>query len=276
MMAAVTLSLALLLIACSDPDAPALDAGGTDASGGGRDSGSTPDSGGPVDAGLDARASDAGTTPDAGTPILVIEGTCGVLDTEITDELPHYFANTSTFPEGFTTADLARVSEGARTILDEGTAGGSSGESEAFAFEVLHRCEGASLVRTETMIRYSVPMPGSITDILVEIGGERVGVSVTRALTFSGRCMSAETFDMAAATELIERKLAGVNESSTLVAPEDAWVKQILFVYAINEGHAAGVMDAWSRASAELRADTILYVSVSEGMDEFIYFEGCP
>jgi hypothetical protein len=270
----VTLLLALVL-ACSDPAAPAPDAGRADA-GDPRDSGSAPiDSGGAVDAGVDGGSQDAGGG-DAGMPIVIIEGTCGVLDTEITDALPHYVENTSTFPEGFTAADLARVSEGARTILDEGTAGGSSGESEAFAFEVLHRCEGASLVRTETMIRYSVPMPGSITDILVEIDGMQVGVSVTRALTFSGRCMSAETFDMAAATELIERKLAGVNESSTLVAPEDAWVKQILFVYAINEGHAAGVMDAWSRASPELRADTILFVSVSEGMDEFIYFEGCP
>lgn len=265
--------LLAFVLACSDPAAPGTDAGRADA-GEPRDSGPTPaDSGGARDAGLDTGSLDAG---DAGTPIVIIEGTCGVLDTELTDELPHYFENTTTFPDGFTARDLARVSEGARTILDEGTAGGSSGESEAFAFEVLHRCEGASLVRTETMIRYSVPMPGSITDILVAIDGMQVGVSVTRALTFSGRCMSAETFDMAAATELIERKLAGVNESSTLVAPEDAWVKQILFVYAINEGHAAGVMDAWSRASAELRADTILYVSVSEGMDEFIYFAGCP
>jgi hypothetical protein len=37
------------------------------------------------------------------------------------------------------------------------------------------------------------------------------------------------------------------------------------------------VRTAWETADAALRADTILYVSVSEEMDGFVYFEDrCP
>lgn len=240
------------------------------------------DASGPPDAWL---AGDAGTTSDAGTAsdaatdsLLILTGECGVLDTELTDDLPHWVQNTSTFDEGFMAAmDATRLSAGAQTILAEGTAGGSSGYSEAFAFEVLHRCEGAELLRTETMIRYSVPMPGSITDILVEIDGMPIGVSVTRAVTVTGMCTRADTFGTTAARDLLMRKLAGINESSTLVSPEHAWVKQILFVYADTETHASVLRSEWEALDASLRADTVLYVSVSEAMDAFVYFEDrCP
>jgi hypothetical protein len=268
-------TLFLLFGACTESDdAPFDAAGGIDAS---ADAGTPADSGTNDAGALDAGALDADVGADVGDGLLAIAGTCGELDTELTDDAPHFVQNTSVFPEGFSRDEAARVSEGAQTILDEGTAGGSSGYSEAFAFEVLHRCEGAELVRTETMIRYTVPMPGAITDILVSIGGEKIGVSVTRAVTVTGMCMRADTFDAAAASELIERKLAGINESSMLVSTEDAWVKQILFVYADTEVHAAAVRTAWETADAALRADTILYVSVSEEMDGFVYFEDrCP
>lgn len=225
------------------------------------------------DAGADAPMSDAW----AAETVFSTMGSCGVLDTELTDMDPHWVENVATFPEGWTIDRAGELSAGAQQILAEGTAGGSSGYSEAFAFEMLHRCEGASMVASETMIHYTVPMPGSITDILVEIDGLKIGVSVTRAVTVTGRCMRADTYPLATATELLTRKLNGIRESSMLVAPEDRWVKQILFVYADTAAHAATLRTAWDALDPAVRADSVLYVSVSEAMDSFIYFQtSCP
>jgi len=266
-------SLALLLLASCGAAPHIDDASVADATVLAPDAPSTADL--PDALALDSSASsDAASIPDAGfDPLLAITGSCGVLDDELTDAQPHWVANTSTFPDGWTLAEAARLSTGAQSILAEGTAGGSSGYSEAFAFEVLHRCEGASLVASETLIRYTVPMPGSITDILVEIDGMRIGVSVTRAVTVTGMCTRADGYDLAVATDLLTRKLAGINESSMLVVPELAWTKQILFVYADTEAHASVLMSAWAALDETLRADTVLYVSVSEAMDGFVYFE---
>lgn len=217
---------------------------------------------------------DAASTLDAAfDPILAITGTCGALDTELTDELPYVIENTSTFAEGFSRPEGMRLSAGAQTILSEGTAGGSSGYSEAFAFEVLHRCEGASLVASETMVTYTTPTPGAIADILVAIDGVQVGVSVTRAVTVTGMCMRADTYTLMAASDLLSRKVDDIHEASTLVTAEHAWTKHMVFVYADTAEHARVMGEAWEALTAAQRADTILYVSISEDMDGFVYFE---
>ncbi len=224
----------------------------------------------PDDAGTDAASPDAGS--DGGVELAgTITGTCGVLDDEVTAASPHFFDDVITFDEPWTSADTDRISEGAREILEDGTAGGSSGYSEAFAFEVLHRCEGAALIKSETEIVYDAP--GSITDILVEIDGHKVGVSVTRAVNVTGACMRADGYTEAVAEELLTRKLEGINESTMNVSEEDRWVKQILFVFADTATQAATLRTVWEGLDPTLRADTILWVSVSEGMDAFIYFE---
>lgn len=267
--ASALLLLALSLVASGCDGAAPADAG-TDAGAmldarvavdAGSDAGSLPDARIAMDASLDGGFDPAGT----------ISGTCGVLDDEILDPSPFFFDNVMTFDEAWTSADTDRVSEGAREILMDGTAGGSSGYSEAFAFEVLHRCEGAAFVKSETEIVYDTA--GSITDILVAIDGHPVGVSVTRAVTVTGACTRADTYTEAVAEELLMRKLAGINESTMNVSAADRWVKQILFVFADTAAHAATLRTVWERLDPTLRADTILYVSVSEGMDAFIYFE---
>lgn len=236
------------------------------------DAASETDTGTTIDAPV--RADDALSTIDAAfDPILAIGGACGTLDTELTDELPYVIESTSTFPEGFTRAEGSRLSAGAQTILAEGTAGGSSGYSEAFAFEVLHRCEGAELVASETMVHYETSTPGAIADLLVSIDGSQVGVSVTRAVTVTGMCMRADTYTLMAASTLLSRKVDDIHEASTLVSPEHAWTKHMVFVYADTEEHARVMGEAWDALTADQRADTILYVSVSEAMDGFVYFE---
>lgn len=224
------------------------------------------------DAGMSLDAAPLGddAAPD---PVLRIEGSCGVLDDELADELDHVVENTSHFPEGFERAEATRLSEGAQTILAEGTAGGSSGYSEAFAFEVLHRCEGAALVASETMIEYTTPTPSAIADILVSIDGVPVGVSVTRAVTVTAMCVRADTYMLATASELLGRKLGDLHEAEGLVSASHAWSKGLLFVYADTSEHARVVGEAWAALDPTLRADTILYVSVSEDMDAFVYFE---
>lgn len=267
--------LAALALGCggptNEPDAARIDAAARsdDAAAGGDDAG----------AALDAPALDAGASLDAAStldaaydPILGISGSCGTLDTELTDELDHAIENTSTFPEGFHGTEGPRLSTGAQTILAEGTAGGSSGYSEAFAFEVLHRCEGAELVASETMILYT-PMPGSIADMLVEIDGVRVGVSVTRAVTVTGMCMRADTYTLAAASTLLTRKVQDIHEARTFALPVHAWTKDMVFVFADTAEHARVMREAWDMLDASVRADTILYVSVSEDMDAFVYFQ---
>src|SRR5690606_14228518 len=131
----------------------------------------------PADAGepLDAGAPDAGPLVEG-----TIAGSCGVIDTELFDPEPSLFENEITFPVVLSEADLERFTQGTRDLLATGTVGGDSIYSEAMAFEVLARCEGAVLVAGEPDIDY-VDESGKRTDILVEIDGERVGVSVVRA-----------------------------------------------------------------------------------------------
>ena len=50
--------------------------------------------------------------------------------------------------------------------------------SETFAMEVLARCDGAELIKTETEIGYDPPSSKK-TDLLVSFDDVRIGVSVT-------------------------------------------------------------------------------------------------
>ena len=126
--------------------------------------------------------------PDGGEPVVevplpgfgAISGDCGVLDDELTSPEPFYFVNRLDFADDvFDAEDLVLLTEGGQRLMDTENAGGSSTVSEAFAFEVLHRCELATLLATETEVHYTTT--GKMTDLLVEIDGLRVGVSVARA-----------------------------------------------------------------------------------------------
>ncbi|MEZ4336618.1 MAG: hypothetical protein R3B82_08320 [Sandaracinaceae bacterium] len=250
------------------PDAAtALDAGTTDAST--TDAGFE-DAGVANDAGIDAGPLDAGPPGvDAGPdgPIGILSGACGEIDDELLSPMPFVFENHLDFgPTALTMMDLDRLSPGAMEILAEGTIGGSSVYSEAFAYEVLYRCEGATLLKSESEIVYVDPM-GTHTDMLVEMAGSRVGVSVTRAVGFPRDA----PYPVADATTLLMRKLVDVGESTANVAAEDAWVKQILHVVAYSAMHAESMQMAWSGIDPSVRGDTILVITVTDGADEFIY-----
>jgi hypothetical protein len=219
------------------------------------------DGGAPADTG----SADAGSVPTPGFG--VISGPCGVLDEALTSTSPATFVNHIDFgTDPYDAADYTRLSEGGREMIDDGNAGGSSLYSEVFSYELLHRCEGAGLLKTETEILYDPPQ-GRITDILVEIDGLKIGVSVTRAVAFPFDA----PYPPERARTLMEEKLSGILESTGHVAPADAWRKQILYVIAYAEGHVAVLEAALAAVDPAVRADTVVMITVSDGDDGFIY-----
>lgn len=221
----------------------------------------TADAGTPAD----ATATDAGGVPTPGFG--EIRGPCGVLDEALTSTSPALFVNHIDFgTDPYDAADYARLSEGGREIIDDGNAGGSSLYSEVFSYELLYRCEGARLLKTETEILYDPPQ-GRITDVLVEIDGLKIGVSVTRAVAFPFD----DPYPPERARTLMAEKLSGILESTGHVAPADAWRKQILYVIAYAEGHVAVLEDALASLDPAVRADTVVMITVSDGDDRFLY-----
>jgi SAM-dependent methyltransferase len=131
-------------------------------------------------------APDAATTIDASPFPLAgfgsITGACDELDVELTSAQPSVFVDHLDFAAEYMDADLSQLTTGGQKIIADGNAGGSSLMSEVFAYEVLARCELAALLKTELEIDYDDV--GTITDLLVEIDGYKIGVSVTRAVAF--------------------------------------------------------------------------------------------
>lgn len=218
--------------------------------------------------------SSADAEPDgSGAPLLplpgfgTITGSCGVIDEQLLSPDPSVIVNAIDFGTDpwDNPADLGLLTSGGQEMVADGNAGGSSLESEIFSLEVLTRCEGATLVKTETEVVYDVS--GSITDILVEIDGMKVGVSVTRAVGFPRDAAYTE----ATATALLTRKLTDIQESTANVSAGDRWVKQILHVIAYADQHVAAMQAAYAALDPSVKADTILWVTRSDGDDEFLY-----
>lgn len=195
----------------------------------------------------------------------VLSGACGVLDDgEWSVAEPFVFRNGLDF--GTAAFDPALLSDGAQEILEEGTAGGSSGNSEAIAYDVLYRCELADLLLSETEVVYDDP-DSSRTDFLASIDGRNVAVSVTRAYHHppAEPCVEADLAD------LLARKLGAVLDAASHADPANPWERSILHVIAYNAQCADATMAAYNTLDAGIRADTIFVITVTDGEDEFIY-----
>ena len=221
---------------------------------------SPPDAPGLPDAPADA-------SPDAPAGFGALSGMCGVLaQMQLTGSAPELFTTTFTFSRAYMDpVDRGLLTPGGRRLAETPNAGGSSGLSEIFAYEELARCELATLLKTETEIVYDTP--GTITDLAVQIGAHKIGVSVVRAFGYP----LGTPYPLASAQMLIPRKLTDILESSANVSAADRWEKQILAVLAWDEQAADVVTQAWAGADAQTRADTIVVVSVTHGEDRFIY-----
>ena len=131
---------------------------------------------------------------------------------------------------------------------------------------MLHACEGAALLKTEGEIVYDDD-GGKKTDLLVELFGQPVGVSVTRAYHYPPD----EDYTVDEATTLLEDKLSDVLLSADNAADADEWVRSALHIIAYNDQYAASVVTAWEALDAEVRDETIVLLTVSDGDDDFLY-----
>ena len=196
-----------------------------------------------------------------------LTGMCGVLGAmDFTSSTPALVRDTFTFARGYVDpTDRPLLTEGGRRLAEVPNAGGNSQLSEVFAFEELARCELATLLKTETEIVYTTA--GKITDFEISAAGHKVGVSVTRAMTypFGG------TYTLDAANMLIARKLGDIQLSTTNVSPQDHWDKQILAILAWDDQAANTMAQAWMGQPASVKADTIVVISSTAGDDLFIY-----
>lgn len=209
---------------------------------------------------------DDGEEPAAGFG--EISGACGILDLMTRQQSESLLVqNAIDFAQDpYDDSDLGLLTEGGREIISDGNAGGSSLLSEVFSFEVLARCEGAELLKTETEIIYLDPA-GKKTDLLVMVGTSKLGVSVTRAVGWPRD----EPYTVETAEALLIQKLSGVNASSLNVSDADSWVKQILHIVAYAHEHAQSLEEAYGLLAEDIRDDTIVIVTVSDGDDEFLY-----
>lgn len=235
----------------------------------GDDGTALPDARGATDAAAIADASgatDATIHPLAGFGDL--SGDCNVLDDELTSTAPSAFTSAIDFSRAYTAADESMLSAGSHKMIADNNAGGSSLLSEVFSYELLYRCEDAGLLKTETEIVYDTT--GPITDFLVSIDNLKIGVSVTRAVAYP----FTDPYTVAQATDLLTGKLSDILLSSADVSAADAWRKQILVVVAYSPEHATAIATALSSIAPQTRADTIVWVMVSNGVDDFLYCDG--
>ncbi len=194
-----------------------------------------------------------------------LSGDCGVLDSlEIASGLSRLFRNLIDFGDSPFDEDL--LGEGAQEVISDGNLGGNSLHSEAISFEVLERCESAVLLKTEAEIDY-VDSAGKKTDLLVEVAGEKLGVSVTRAFHFP----PGEPYTEAEATALLEDKLADVLLSSANVAMSDAWSRAVLHVIAYDGSHGDTIEVAFDGLASTVIEDTLLVLTVTDGEDQYLY-----
>jgi len=156
-----------------------------------------------------------------------------------------------------------KLTPGAKKIQADPNAGGSSVWSEVLSFEVLHRLFNCRLLKTELELVY-FPYGSKITDYSVDIKGQNIGVSVTRAMEFKTK------FSITVARELLEKKLTGVRVSTKAVLKHMRWKKQILHIWVQNEEILDTLQAAYETLPTELKADTLLVCTLAT-QAEFVF-----
>jgi len=152
------------------------------------------------------------------------------------------------------------LSDAACRMRDLPNAGGNSVISEVLSFEVLQKCFGAQLLKTEMEVSYW-PEGGSITDYVCQMFNTTLGVSVTRAMNFRSNFTEEE------AQRLLSKKLNGIIQSSRNSL--DQWSKQILHVWAASRHIADITASTFHALPSFLRSNTLLLITVANYRDIF-------
>jgi hypothetical protein len=208
------------------------------------------------------------STSDPSDGMGTLSGDCGLITSDvIRSTLPYWFENSLDFGiDPYDESDFERLSSGAQAILNGSNGGGSASVARAFAFEVLRRCEGAQLLKIADEIDYLDPA-GKKTDMLVDLGGRKVGVVSRRAKKFP----TDQPYTLEDAKLLLERGLGDVADSSANVAGPDRWVKQVLHVFAADQTHADQLEAAFLQIDQTLKGNTVTVITSTEGADEPLY-----
>jgi hypothetical protein len=240
---------------------------------GGTGTGATGGTGGTATGGTGAGAT-GGSGGSGGSGMFAgygtLSGMCGDIDQQdVLSPDPSLFGDALDFT-GRPAFDISFLSPGGQAMYAAGNLNQSSLYSEIFAYEVLYRCEEAAFLKGEADIVYAIN--GKKTDLLIELEGQKLGVSVVRAMSFP----KGTPYPVTQAFDVLDGKLADILQSSANVAPEDAWVKQILAVMAQTPEHAAAIEEAYTMVDPATKADTIVLVTVTEGDDDFVYYNNNP
>jgi len=155
-----------------------------------------------------------------------------------------------------------RLTAGAEKMGLVPNAGGSSVISEVLSCEMLMRAFGAKLMKTEMEVMY-FPHGGSITDYTCRVYNLTIGVSVTRAMKYRGDLTVED------ATRLLNKKLAGVVQATRNCL--DVLDRQILHVWTMNKNSANVVVQAYSRIADDIKANTLVLVTVAENNAEIFW-----
>ncbi|KAG0276882.1 hypothetical protein BGZ95_006904 [Linnemannia exigua] len=143
-------------------------------------------------------------------------------------------------------------------MLNLPNAGGSSLLSEVLSCEMLYRCLGARLAKTEMEIRYFFAYQ-PMTDYTISLpglaSGFHVGVSVTRAFAYKGAYRRSEC------RKLLKKKLSGITASTRNVMDERLF-KQILHVWVPNGKVARTVQATYRTLPTELTRNSVVVISV--------------
>lgn len=152
------------------------------------------------------------------------------------------------------------LSNGAKRMRTCPNAGGSSEKSEILSFELLQKCFGADLEKTEMEVQY-FPEGGAITDYTCKMFSTKLGVSVTRAMKYYG------DFTVEDAERLLNKKLSGVLKSTKNTM--ERWSKQILHVWAASLAVSVLIAEAYNQIPKDLRSNTVVLVTVTENNEVF-------
>lgn len=150
--------------------------------------------------------------------------------------------------------DKMSLSDDANKIKDLPNAGGNSVVSEVLSYEMLKRTFGAELHKTEMEVVY-FPYGGAMTDYTCKVFGTTVGVSVTRAMKFSGK------YTLEDAQRILNKKLAGVIRSTETSL--EKWSKQILHIWAETNDAANYLTQAYDTISDVTKYNTVVLITVA-------------
>ncbi|KAL3888243.1 hypothetical protein ACJMK2_000616 [Sinanodonta woodiana] len=156
--------------------------------------------------------------------------------------------------------DRQSLSSGARKMLSVVNAGGNSINSEAFSYEMLRRCFMARLYQTEMEVRY-FPTGGSMMDYLCFMFGNKIAVSVTRAM----KPHENYQYTNHDAKHLLKKKLKGILQSRRNI--REKCQKMILHVWAEERSIADIVTQVYNSISNDLKSTTVVIVTMTQEFD---------